>query len=359
MKTSRLLPDAMALVLTAAALTAAAVPARAEDVSPVKWSGFVELAYAGSNRDADGTIPGNLYLRQRDQFLLNAANLRAERPVPTDSPGGGFVVEIMAGRHAEVIRAAGLDLGAYADVVQAFGTYAWPDLGLQVSAGKMATLLGNEVIETVVNPNLSVGYQYVFLENFTDTGVDVALTRGPWTFRGRVVNGWDVVADNNSSKTVFGKAGWSNGTSGLALLGYTGRELPDTLDGSRSGFELLANTKVGRVSGVVQFDAGREEDLDADWMGFGVWVVVPLREGYDLALRGDWMNDDDGFRSSGALGFPGHSGQSVTSLTATLAIRAMPGMLVRPEIRLDRSDEPVFEGEEQQVTAALGAALVF
>jgi len=345
----------------AACLLGSFTTARADEPPvPLRASGFVEGGYAVASRALDGRVTGNLYLPRNDEFAFHAAALKLERPAPAGAPGSGFVVQAMAGGHAEVIRAAGLDLGPHADLVQAYAVMNLPAASLQVSAGKMATMLGNEVIESVANPNLSVGNQYVFVENFTDTGVDVAWS-GPsgWSIRARAANGWDVVADNNRSKTVFGRLGWSDGARGVALFGYTGRELPDSVDGNRSGVELLANAPLGAASLTLQLDAGREEAFDAPWRAAGLWVRLPLSPDLDLACRADVLDDTDGARTSGALGYPSHGGQTLVSGTATLVVRAIPGALLRPELRYDRSSLPVFDGQRDQWTFAIGAAATF
>jgi hypothetical protein len=342
-------------------MLAIASPAIADEAPPpLHTSGFVEGASAWTNRGLGGPITGNLDLTRSDEFLLNAAEVRVERPVPEKVNGSGFVIEALAGSHAELIHAAGLDLGAHADLVQAYGVWSLPDAGLQVSVGKMATMLGNEVIESVANPNLSVGSQYVFIENFTDLGVDAAWT-GPsgWSARLRVANGWDVVTDNNRSKTVFGKLGWTSGPRSLAVLGYTGRELPDSVGGNRSGVEMLAAAPLGKITTTVQLDYGREEALDADWRAGGIWMVLPIRGNLALAIRGDVLDDHRGVRTSGTLGLPFNGGQTLLSGTATLQIRATPGTLIRPEIRYDRSTVAAFEGERDQRIAAVGAAVQF
>lgn len=345
--------------LFALAVLAAPVAA-ADEAPPLRVSGFVEGAYAATTQSADGRITGNLYLSRHDTFALNAAMLKVERSAPADRTGSGFVVEAMAGDHATPIRAAGLDLGPHADVVQAYGTISFPASGVVVSAGKMVTMLGNEVIETVANPNLSVGWQYVLLENFTDTGLDVAWTGGSgWSARARLVNGWDVVADNNHAKTAFGRLGWSGTESTLALFAYSGCEQPDSVGGRRSGGELLAGTRLGAVALTLQIDAGRESALDASWRAAGLWARLPVHAAADLALRAEWLDDVDGARTSGALGLPVNDGQTLVSLTGTLAVRATPGALIRPEVRWDRSDLPAFHGHREQWTVALGAAFTF
>lgn len=349
--------------LVVAALLSIPVPApavAAEDgPATIRVTGFVESAYAIASRSVDHRIVGNLYLPRHDTFALGAASLQVDRAAPTDRTGAGFVIQAMAGDHARVVRAAGLDLGEYADVVQAHAIFAL-GRGFRVSAGKMPTMLGNEVIDAPRNPNLSVGNQYVFLENFTDTGADLEWAgSGGWSARARLTNGWDVVVDNNQAKTVFGKLAWSRDSRGVALLGYSGAEFPDSVTGRRSGVELLANSAVGPLSATLQLDAGREPALDADWWGAGLWVLVPVRPDLDLALRGDVIDDSDGARTSGALGFPAHDGQRLVSMTVTARIRAIPGALIRPEVRYDRSDLPVFRGQEDQWTCALGAALIW
>jgi hypothetical protein len=341
-------------------LAALAVPAAAEDSPPVRVSGFVEGAYAGTTREVNGRIPGNLYLPHHDAFALSAAMFRVERAAPADRMGSGFVVEAMAGDHAGVVRAAGLDLGEHADVVQAYGVLSYPGAGFVVSAGKMATMLGYEVIESVSNPNLSVGSQYVFAEDFTDTGVDVSWAgRTGWSARARVANGWDVVTDNNSAKTVFGRLGWADSKHNVAIFGYSGVELPDSVGGRRSGAELLAGATVGSWSLALQLDAGREESLDASWRAAGLWVRIPVRKELEFALRADALDDPDGARTSGALGMPVHDGQQLVSVTGTLGVRLVPGALIRPEVRWDHSDLAAFGGHDDQWTCALGAAFTF
>src|SRR5581483_1596314 len=65
----------------------------------------------------------------------------------------------------------------------------------------------------------------------------------------------------------------------------------------------------------------------------------PIRRGTRAggrgAVRGDYVNDENGARTSGFLGFPVNTGQKFRSATATLNLRAWPNALVRPEVRYD------------------------
>ena len=76
-------------------------------------------------------------------------------------------------------------------------------------------------------------------------------------------------------------------------------------------------------------------------------------------VAGDYVNDENGARSSGVLGFPGSTGHKFGSATATLNVRAWPNAMVRPEVRYDRSTLAAFDGKKDQVTVAVGAAYLF
>jgi len=71
------------------------------------------------------------------------------------------------------------------------------------------------------------------------------------------------------------------------------------------------------------------------------------------------VNDENGARTSGILGFPANTGQRFGSATATLNVRAWPGALVRPEVRYDRSTLPAYAGRRDQVTFALAVAYLY
>ena len=75
-----------------------------------------------------------------------------------------------------------------------------------------------------------------------------------------------------------------------------------------------------------------------------------------IALRADYLNDTNGFRTSAFLGFPASAGEvhKLWSLTGTLNIKSFAGALVRPELRFDHSNLEVFDGETSQFTFALG-----
>lgn len=338
--------------------------AAAVDASqPIRVTGFVEGSYAWASNAAGRTIVGGLYQRDQNQFIANAFELGVDKPVRADTVSAGFTTRALFGRSATPIRAAGLGLGGEGDLTQAFGTLNLPTASgaVQLSLGKMATMLGLEVIESIGNPNLTAGNQFVFVENFTDVGLDVNwIVDSKVSLRGRILNGWDVAEDNNEALSFMGRIGWTpNERASIAVTGFVGPEQADNVGDRRYGGEMLATLRRGAHALTLQGDLGREEGIDARWWAAGAWLVLGLVPGYDLALRADVLDDEDGARTSGVLGYPAHDGQRLTTATATLNVRVFDGALVRPEIRHDRSTLDAFDGHDSQVTFALGAAFVY
>src|SRR5262245_10808990 len=282
---------------------------------PVTVSGFATGSYTYTTRHGSGNqIVGRLYDRFHDQAELNAAKVVLEKPVATDKVDAGAAVHLLFGQDAAVIKSLGLDLGTHADITQAFVTLnlpAGPGKYVQFKAGKMATLMGLEVIEDVANPNLSEGNLFVYVENFTNTGLRLdAKPADQVDFQLAVFNGWDVVEDNNTKKSVMGRLGLTpTATTTIGLLGYLGNEKAAvdgvTPSGNRYGGEVLLTRKAGpKATVILQGDYGEESDalgpgLTAKWWGASGWVTYDVSPILSVALRGDYVDDKDGFRTSG------------------------------------------------------------
>jgi hypothetical protein len=347
---------------------------------PVSISGFVTASYTYSANHTGQGIVGRFYDRFHDQIELNAAKLVAEHAVSTDKFDAGARVDLLFGQNAAVTKSSGLDLGNNGDVIQAFATINIPAGAgkyVQFKAGKMATLMGVEVIEDVANPNLSVANQFVYLENFTNTGLRLdAKPSATVDFELAVINGWDVVSDNNTKKSFMGRVGITpNALTTIGLLGYYGNEKPldpvtgKTPSGDRYGAEVVVSQKVGSKAAVLlQGDYGEEKDAlgagaKAKWWGAGAWVTYDVSPVVTVAARGDYIDDKNGVRTSGVLGFPANAGQKFGSGTLTLNIKKWPNALIRPEVRYDHSNLAVFDDpaspKKDQISFALGASYLF
>jgi hypothetical protein len=143
----------------------------------------------------------------------------------------------------------------------------------------MWTLLDVEVVDEVLNPNFSHGYEYVYLTNFTNTGLGVDAKFSPTVdAEFRLINGWDVVEDNNKAKSFMGRVGiTSSDRVALAFLGYYGPEQTGNTSNKRYGGEFVGTFKPASTTTIyAQFDAGDEQGIAAGggaaaWWGAGAW----------------------------------------------------------------------------------------
>ncbi len=338
-----------------------------------KLTGFAQGSYAYSGRSAgDTAIVGRLYDRLQNRFMLNALAVVLDKPYDPAKFSAGFHTELLLGQDATVIQSGGFNLGSQADLPHLYVTLNVPTAsgnGLQFKVGRIPTLLGLEVIETIANPNWSEGNQFIYVENFTGTGLSVETKFNNYVdAQFRVINGWDQVSDNNSRKSLMARVGlYPNAFSSLGLVGYWGPEQAGNDNANRYGFEALLWRKLGNAAVWVQGDYGTEQanaalpdpTQDAKWWALGSWVTYDFSGTIGLALRGDYVNDENGARSNGTLGFPANIGQEFGSGTATLNIKAWPSAVVRPELRYDRSTLAAFRGKKDQVSVALAVAYLY
>ena len=337
-----------------------------------KLTGFAEASYAYSGRSSGDTIVGRLYDRLQSRFMLNALAVVLDRPYDPAKFSAGFHTELLFGQNATLIKSGGFDLGPQGDIPHLYVTLNVPTAsgnGLQFKVGRIPTLMGLEVIEAVANPNWSEGNQFIYVENFTGLGVSVETKFNNYVdAQFRVINGWDQVHDNNTHKSLMGRVGlYPDALTSIGIVGFWGPEEPDNNTANRYGVEGLIWRKVGKSAVWLQGDYGREQanaalpvpTKDAQWWAAGAWVTYDFSSSLGLALRGDYVNDEDGARTSGLYGFLPNAGQKFGSGTATLNIRAWPSAVVRPEVRYDRSTLATFDGKKDQVTVALAVAYLY
>lgn len=344
---------------------------RAQAGAGFKLSGYAEASYALSTRAVGNTIVGHLYDRFSDQFTLNALSAAIERPAATDVWDAGLRIDLLAGQNAPVLQSSGFRLGDNGDITQLYVTLNVPTAngnGVQIKLGKLVTLMGLELIETVTNPNWSEGNQFVYVENFTATGLEVA---HKFSARAdaqlRVSNGWDRVA-GGPHKDFMARVGLSPGANtSIGLVGFYGRQ-QDSNNATRYGLDVLLKQALGAVTVWLQGDYGREQanaalpnpTADAEWWATGIWLALDATPKLGIAVRVDYLDDQQGFRTSGAFGLPaGGPRHKLWSGTGTLNVRTWPKVLVRPEIRYDHSSLSPFDGRGDQVVAGLSVAYIY
>ena len=290
--------------------------------------------------------------------------------------GAGYKLKISAGETAKFIHSAGLTSSAGNDpfdLTEAYISYLAPvGKGLRFDLGKFATFIGAEVIEAIDNPNYSRSFLFNYATPFTHTGLKVSYTfSDTWNVSFHIVNGWDNSSDNNRGKSFGASVGYTPAESfSLLVNGMAGPEQDEQganapTVGSSSGnmrtlLDLVATIKpIKPLSIILNYDDGKEENVpgtllpsgvssDAKWNGFAGIVKYDFDDKYSLAVRGEYFDDKDGFRTGTA--------QKLKEVTITPEIRLSGGVIVRPEYRHDSSDKQSFDNKtkKDQDTLALG-----
>ena len=341
-----------------------------DSTAKVQISGYVTASYFYATNPDSQRITGRLYDRFHDQFQISAARLTVQKPVAADRHDAGFQVDLMFGPDAPQIRAAGLSLGEHTDLPQAFVTLnlpTGPGRYVRFAAGKRWTMMDVEYVDDVLNPNYSQGYQYIYLSDFTDVGLSVeAKLSSVVEVDVRLINGWDVAQDNNKGKSVVGRLGITpNDRVSLSFLGGLGPEQADNTSNNRYYGQFVGMFKpVQKATLYGQFDAGSEEGLgvnggSASWWSAGVWSVLEASPKASFAVRGEYMDDADGVRTSGVFGFPVAPSRKLQSLTATLNVKSWEHALVRPEVRVEHSNNHDFGRGAKANQATVGVALSY
>ncbi len=306
------------------------------------------------------------------EFSINAFTISVSK-TPTMEGGIldliGFRGDILFGEQAPLLASNGLS----SDVVDPYQAYlqflAPVGNGINFYGGKFVTLAGYEVIEAKDNPNITRSILFGFAIPFTHTGIRADYTAGPLTLTAGLNNGWDQVKDLNDDVTIESQIAYSY--SGgmvtdlwLGVTGYFGREFVEVENAigetaSSNGWRELITavgtmTLMDKLTFIVDADFGWQqdlildvgaEDINASWWGIAGYIVVDVHPAVTLALRGEYFDDADGFRTG--------LRQELFELTPTLSLKPFKGLIAnnrfldnfeaRAEFRWDHSDERFFE----------------
>lgn len=333
----------------------------------VTMSGYVDTAYSFNfNRPATptGGNRGRIFDVDSNSFTPHAAKLAFEK-TPSDGSPVGFRTDLMFGDDAELIHSTGLgnDAGPESpeafDLEQAYVSYHAPiGNGLDVKAGKFVTLLGAEVIESPSNWNYSRSFLFGYAIPFTHTGALATYSLGEWgsTSLG-LVNGWDVVDDTNSFKTILGNVTLTpieNVTLATNLI--TGAEVGTNNHNDRTVLDIVATWKpLDKLTLMANYDNGHQSNLlsgtsagtagpdSANWSGVALYAKYDMTDTWSLAGRWEVFNDSDGVRT-GLTAFDGVGvdGVRLSEYTLTSQWQLYTHLLARLEYRHDVSTEKVF-----------------
>ena len=369
-----------AVTLATAAIAEDAKPAPLVSADDLKkslgMSIYLQGGYTYNGSASTGEINDlRIFDQKANSFLLDLAQIVFAKDAASGSIG--YKVKISAGETAKYIHSAGLTSSAGNDpfdLTEAYISYTAPQgKGLRFDFGKFATFIGGEVIEAIDNPNYSRSFLFNYATPLTHTGLKVSYTfTDVWNANIHIVNGWDNSTDNNRAKSIGASVGYTpTGSFSLLVNGMTGPEQDEQgvhapTVGSSSGnmrtlLDIVATIRpIKTLSIILNYDDGREENVpgtllpsgissDVKWNGLEGIVKYDFSDKYSLAVRAEYFDDKDGFRT-GAV-------QKLKEVTVTSEIRMSGGLILRPEYRHDSSDKPSFDNKtkKDQDTLALGA----
>lgn len=400
------LPALAAVLIAAPGFAAEKIaPKTLEFLQDTTISGHLQSSYQHTFEAHDS--PGQAGARQLnntgDGFSLNQAKVRLEHPLNDNEFAAGYRVDFLAGQDAERIHSYGLfssnaneltrrqgtgSNGAI-DLEQAYVTFRLPvGAGLDVKFGKFVSLAGAETLDAPGNWFFSRSYIFGFGEPFTLTG---ALLSYQWNdvldTQFGVVNGWDAVQDNNSSKTVVGRANVTlfegklkNAVTVIGGPEQTGnnvnyRWIVDdvlTWQPPMENLLLTLNGLYGSEDGMVD-SAGVYHTGNVAWWGALASARYQWTPFVSMALRYEYFSDPDNARTDGAGGIGpvplGPMVQGVNYQAVTWSVwleRLMPNLTPRVEVRWDRANNPVFQaqpsgsdGTRSQVSVSFDMVYVF
>lgn len=332
----------------------------------LQMSGYADVSYIYNFAESD---PGSgsrtnrvrTFDTEPNGFTPHAFELVLEKPM-TDEMPIGFRADLFMGDDASVIKSVGLGRPATAgdadfDLQQAYITAKAPvGAGIDFKVGKFVTLLGAEVIESPANWNFSRSYMFGFSIPFTHTGALATYPLGEFgSVTAGVVNGWDIVDDNNKGKSLLGNVTLTpmegltlsaNGISGAEQSGDNrdDRTVVDLVATYQpiEKLTLMANYDFGHESGLVQ-GAGTAGFDSAEWQGLALYAKYDLTDTWSLAGRGEWFDDKDSVRTA-LTGRDSGTFNDVDfyEVTFTSQWKLHEHVLARLEYRHDKADEDVF-----------------
>jgi hypothetical protein len=365
----------------------------------------------------DGLNFGQLFTDKANRPLFNQGVLTVQRPIDPTSPDYdlGFKFQFMYGTDARYTHFLGeldysINATAQVDILEAFVALHTPWIfqgGIDIKGGQFVTLSGAEVIYAPDNLLYSHSYIFNFGIPLKHTGIMTVSHVTPWLdIHAGVTSGVNTalgyrVGDNNGAAAFHGGIGLNLFDGALTALATThiGPEYPDT-PGTRAACNCNPNTALRYLNDITVIwkatealtfitDVNYIHDDAANASGYGVaqYAALAITDWLKLVGRAEvWR--DNGDRNHNAFfvaAFPGRfdfvnvqwgfpSTAFVTVPTTYLALTGgfnitpklpdglpfVKGLIVRPEIRYDRSlnNTTPFNGGTEHAQFTFGGDLI-
>jgi hypothetical protein len=274
------------------------------------------------------------------------------------------------------------------DLLQAYLDVAFPDVPVRLRVGKWIELAGFEHFSANIygafgdpaRALYSYSYQFLYAEPGTQTGALLTYVLNPqWTFDAGLTRGWNAsLRDGNDSLDFLGRVTFTPSdktaiifvmTEGPEFPAGVGRNLPkgDNSDWW-TALDLVITQKItDQLSLGLGFDYVDVPHIPGltggakQWGGAVGYVSYAFDPHFTLNTRLEWYKD-------AANGFSAGAPVSADYYEATVGVAIKPfpkdnvlsHLLIRPEIRYDHSDQPVFNSSDRdQLTFNVDALFTF
>ncbi len=326
--------------------------------------GFIDGYYAWNANDPashENFVPGTGSTAKRaDEFNLNLAAVEIVR----DAQPVGFHLSLVAGNGSDVIHAGEPRGGAvgpdvYRYIYQASILYKASDR-LTFEAGVSPSHIGFEGFFSKDNWTYSRGWLAEF-SPYYQTGIHASYQfSAHWSGEVHVLNGWQIIGDNNDAKALGVKIAYASERLSASLNTFDGPELPNDNRDWRHFGDLIATFKATPSLSIGgSLDRGRQElrgDMAANWLGIAGYGRYALGKQRALAVRVERFADP----GNGISGTP----QTLTEATVTYEYKPAGNLILKFEGRRDHSTASVFTrgrngSSRSETIAVIGAVATF
>lgn len=338
-----------------------------------KLSGFVDAGYVvsfngmhsapGNNSSVNGGAT-RAFDTLDNSFYLNAVQINIENLASKDR---------IVGYHLEL--AGGHDPSVYDGntvSIQEGWVQFWAPVGdgLDIRVGKMATLVGYEVIESIYDNQYSRGLLFTKLQNFTQTGVRAAYTLSEMLAAtigfsnglNSLAGGTDTFVDGDHGKMV--ELQLAVKPTKDAYVNFTvlfGNDTDAISTGSGDKFYIFDVTGGYTMDKLVLglnidiVSAQVSPGVRAPGSGVAAYAKYNMSDTFAPSIRVEYMSDKEGTFGVSVPGENG-SGARVIEFTLTGEFKIAQLAIFRVEIRHDNSNDHVFfrDGNAARGNTTLG-----
>lgn len=297
---------------------------------------------ANANRPPEGDNLLRNFDTHSGELRMNYAEVAFERKTSAQAVVG-FRADLGAGPTAKMVGAPEPGPDALKYIQQGYLSVRAPlGSGLTIDAGKFVTPAGAEVIETQDNWNYSRSLLFSWAIPYYHAGVRASYALSDKvTATGFLLNGWNNVQDNNSSKS-FGTQVLVTANDRVSIAGtWIGGAEQTDVEGWRNMLDAIVTvTMTPRVKLQLNADYVRDRALGpgVGWHGVAAALRTELTPKWTLAPRLEWFSDPQG-ASTGVA-------QDVVEGTITMQRAIVAGLSARVEYRVDHSTTEFFPTDD-------------